>query len=423
MKKIKIAIIGAGSSYTPVLIEGLVNEKDKLPVDEIALTDINQERLGIMANFCRRFLKHLKHPIKITTTTARREAIAGASFVVVQIRVGGNAQRVFDEKIPLKYGIIGQETTGPGGMMKALRTIPVMLEIAKDVEQYNTEAWIINYTNPAGLVTEAVNNYTRANIAGLCSGGLFPKWYTSQALGVPAESIDYIYVGLNHLNFAFNITTHGRPLTDQEFDRVAEVAAGRVIDPVLIKNLRLIPSPYLQYYFHTARTVKEAQAKERSRGEEVQMLEAEVFSAYADESCDTKPAALAKRGGGGYSEVALGMMKSIYNNEATIIIVNIPNRGVIKGLPDEAVVEIPGVVNAAGVFGLTQPDVPKTVWGLIAAVKNYEQLTVEAAVTGCRNTSLLALLAHPLVQDYAIARPMLEELLEANRRYLPQFFK
>jgi 6-phospho-beta-glucosidase len=422
MKKIKIAIIGAGSSYTPVLIEGLVNEKDKLPVDEIALTDINQERLGIMANFCRRFLKHLKHPINITTTTNRREAVAGAAFVVVQIRVGGNAQRVFDEKIPLKYGVIGQETTGPGGMMKALRTIPVMLEIAKDIEQYSPEAWIINYTNPAGLVTEAVNNYTTTNIVGLCSGGLFPKWYTSQALDVPAESIDYNYVGLNHLNFAFNITTHGRPLTDQEFDRVAEVAAGRVIDPALIKNLRLIPSPYLQYYFHAARTVKEAQAKEHSRGEEVQMLEAEVFSAYADESCDTKPAALAKRGGGGYSEVAIGMMKAIYNHEAAIIIVNIPNRGVIKGLPDEAVVEIPGVVNAAGVFGLTQPDVPKTVWGLIAAVKNYEQLTVEAAVTGCRNTAMLALLAHPLVQDYAIARPMLAELLEANRMYLPQFF-
>jgi len=205
VESIKLAIIGAGSSYTPELIEGLVKEKNSLPVKEIALTDIDEKRLDTMADFCRRYLKHLGHDINLTATTNRREAIAGAKFIDVQIRVGGIPQRILDEKIPLKYGLIGQETTGPGGMMKGLRTIPPMLDIAHDVEELSPDAWIVNYTNPTGLVAEAVNNYTQAHIAGLCSGGLFPRWWTSEALNVPGDSVSYAYVGLNHLNFAYMI--------------------------------------------------------------------------------------------------------------------------------------------------------------------------------------------------------------------------
>jgi len=422
MQNVKLAIIGAGSSYTPELIEGLVQEKESLPVGEIAFYDIDEERLEVMTAFCRRYLKHLGHNIPITPTTDRLEAIQGARFVDVQIRVGGNAQRVLDERIPLKYGIVGQETTGPGGMLKALRTIPVMLEIARDVERYSPDAWIINYTNPTGLVTEAVTKYTQAQIAGLCSGGLFPQWRASDALNVPPESIRYDYVGLNHLNFTFNITVDGRPLNEEEFDRVADRASWGAIDPGLIKTLRLIPSPYLQYYFHTSKKINEAVEKEYTRGEEVQRLEAEVFAAYADPDQKAKPEALARRGGGGYSEIALAVMQAIHNNREKIIVVNVPNRGAVRGLPDDAVVEIPCAVDAAGIHGLSVPEVPSTVWGIIAAVKNYEQLAVEAAVKGSRELALMALLAHPLVQDYEIARPLLDELLEANRPYLPTFF-
>ncbi len=422
MQKIKLAIIGAGSSYTPELIEGLVREKESLPVGEIAFQDIDQERLEVMTGFCRRYLKYLGHDIQITPTTERREAMRGARFIDVQIRVGGNAQRVLDEKIPLNYGLVGQETTGPGGMLKALRTIPVMLEIARDVERHSPEAWIINYTNPTGLVTEAVTKHTRANIAGLCSGGLFPRWQAAQALEVAQDRINHDYVGLNHLNFAFNFTLDGRPVTDEEFDRIAQAAAREELDPELIKTLRLVPSPYLQYYFHTSRKVAELKEKDYTRGEEVQRLEQEVFAAYADPSVETKPEALARRGGGGYSEIALNVMKAIHTNQEKIVIVNVPNRGAVPGLPDDAVVEIPCAANAAGISALNVPQVPGTVWGIIAAVKNYEQLAVEAAVTGSRRTALLALLAHPLVGDYEIAKPLLDELLEANRAYLPQFF-
>jgi len=420
--KIKLAVIGAGSSYTPELIEGLVKEKESLPVGEIAFHDVDAARLEIMAGFCRRFLHHLGHEIPIAVTTDLRQAVEGATFVDVQIRVGGNAQRVLDEKIPLKYGVVGQETTGPGGMMKAFRTIPAMLQIARVVERHNPGAWIVNYTNPTGLVTEAVTLHTRAKIAGLCSGALFPRWRVSEAMGVPEDSVRYDYVGLNHLSFAFNVTVDARPVTDEEFDRIAEVAARGFMDPAILRNLRLIPSPYLQYYFHTSKKVKELKARTLSRAEEVLALEQEAFAAYSDPACDTKPEALAKRGGGGYSEIALDVMKAIYAGREKTIIVNVPSRGAVKGLPDSAVVEIPCRVNAAGIVGLNVAEVPKSVWGLIAAVKNYEQLAVEAAVTGSRDTALLALLAHPLVREYDVARPLLEELLEANRDYLPQFF-
>ncbi|MGQ9501661.1 MAG: 6-phospho-beta-glucosidase [Anaerolineae bacterium] len=423
MNAIKIAIIGAGSSYTPELVEGLVKEQASLPIEEIVLHDIDVQRLEIMAGFCRRFLKHLGSTIRITPTTDRRAAIEGARFIDVQIRVGGNAQRVLDEQIPLKYGLVGQETTGAGGMMKALRTIPVMLDIALEVERYNPEAWIINYTNPTGLVTEAVTKYTRAKIAGLCSGGLFPQWCVAEALNVPAERVRYDYVGLNHLSFAFNISVDGQRISDEEFARVAAVAAKHsIIEVELMHLLRMIPSPYLQYYYHTTRKVAQLKSRPHTRGEEVQALEREVFAAYADETCHIKPAALEKRGGGGYSEVAVRIMRALHTNQEQWVIVNIPNQGAVPGLPDEAVVEIPCLVNATGIYALHVPQLPRAVWGLIAAVKNYEQLVVEAAVNGSRQAALLAMLAHPLIREYELAVPLLDELLAANRQYLPQFF-
>jgi 6-phospho-beta-glucosidase len=420
MGDLKVCIIGAGSSYTPELIEGIASMRETLPVREIALTDIDENRLQIMHGFCQRYAAHLGLDVKITATTDRPRAIAGADFIDVQIRVGGNAARVNDEKIPLSYGLIGQETTGAGGMMKAFRTIPVMLGIAREIEQYSPNAWIVNYTNPTGLVAEAVTKYSKAKILGLCSGGLFPQNWTAKGLGVPKSSVRYDYVGLNHMNFAFNVTVDGRPITDEEFDRVADATFGT--DKDLIKTLRLLPSPYLQYFWQTGSRVAAAKAAPRTRGEDVQLLEHEVYAAYADPNCCTKPEALKKRGGGGYSEVAMAIMEAIHTGKETWAVVNVPNNGTIRMLPDDAVIETACVVNKSGAHPLGMKDVPAPVWGLIAAVKNYEQLAVEAAVTGSKNTALLALLAHPLVRDYEIARPMLDDLLAANKAYLPQFF-
>jgi 6-phospho-beta-glucosidase len=418
----KIAIIGAGSSYTPEIIEELVKLKDRLPVTRLAFMDIDEQRLEIMTGFCQRFMQHLGHQIEIEATSDRRRAIEDSRFVLTQIRVGGNAQRVLDEKIPLKYGVIGQETTGPGGMFKALRTIPIMLEIARDVEVVAPDAWIVNYTNPTGLIAEAVNNYTAVTIAGLCSGVYNPRSVVEHALKVPASSIYYNYFGLNHLNYGYNIHVDGQFLTDLDWSKISQVANWGSANAELIRLMKVIPSSYLQYYFHHTQCVAQARAKELTRGETVQQIEAEVFRQYADPEQVTKPEALSKRGGGGYSEIALSVMEAAYTNQDRIIIINVPNRGAVTGMPDEAVLEILCLVNASGIFPVRQPEVPRVMWGLISAVKTYEQYTVEAAVTGSRETALLALLSHPLVGEYELAVPLLDEMLHANQAYLPQFF-
>ena len=423
----KLTIVGAGSSYTPELIEEMINRRDTLPVRELVLYDIDEKRLETMAGFCRRFAdKRGMQGLTIRSTLDLDDALEGADFVDTQIRVGGNRQRVKDERIPLARGLVGQETTGAGGMMKAFRTIPVMLDVARRMEKVSPDGWIVNYTNPTGLVTEAVTRYTRAKIAGFCSGGIFPKMWARRALGIGYAGKDwnrvqYDYLGLNHLNFIGNITIDGRPITQEEFDALAE--QNHDVDPALSKLLGVLVSPYLQYYYHTGAKVGKARAQPQTRGEYVQELEKEIFAAYADPANADKPAALAKRGGGGYSEVAMNFVNAVYNNVDSEQVVNVPNNGAVPFLPDSAVVEINCLVNRRGVFPVrkSRAQVPPMCWGLIAAVKNYEQLAVEAAVEGSVEKMKWALLAHPLVREYELVEALVPELLEANRDYLPQF--
>ena len=418
--KMKFTIVGAGSSYTPELLDEMAVRKESLPINEIVLYDIDEKRLGIMEGFCRRFAKKLGLEISIRSTLDLDDALYGADFVDTQIRVGGNKQRVLDEKIPLRHGLVGQETTGPGGMMKAFRTIPVMLNVARHMEKQSPDGWLINYTNPTGLITEAVTKYTKANIAGFCSGGIFPKMWAKRAYGIDYHRVQYDYIGLNHMNFISHITIDGRPITDEEFLRLAQ--ENKDIDPELSKLLGVLTSPYLQYYYHTDKKVKSLREAKQTRGEFVQELEKEVFAAYANPANADKPAALEKRGGGGYSEVAMNFVNAVYNNTDTEMVVNVPNQGAIPFLPDDAVVEINCLVNRRGMAPIHKSFIPEMCWGLIAAVKNYEQLAVEAAVEGDIRKAKLALLAHPLVHDYEMVELLLPELLEANRNYLPQFF-
>lgn len=418
-KGMKFTIVGAGSSYTPELLDELAARKEELPVKEIMLYDINEKRLDIMCGFCRRFAKKLDLDLVINQTTNLDTALYGADFVDTQVRVGGNVQRVKDEKIPLKYGLVGQETTGAGGMMKAFRTIPVMLNVARRLEELSPNGWLINYTNPTGLVTEAVTRYTKANIAGFCSGGIFPKMWAKAAMGIPYEQVQYDYVGLNHMNYISNITIDGRPVTEEEFVKIA--AQNESVNLELIKLLGVIPSPYLQWYYQTTEKIQKVMGDKQTRGEYVQDIEKEVFAAYADEHNSDKPAALSKRGGGGYSEVAMGFVNAVYNNVDTKMVVNVPNCGAVPFLPNHAVVEIGCLVNKTGIQPLHTAKIPEMCWGLIAAVKNYEQLAVEAAVEGDVRKMKLALLAHPLVREYNLVEKLVPELLEANKEFLPQF--
>lgn len=421
MEKFKLVIVGAGSSYTPELLEELAHRKDSIQAKEIMLYDIDPKRLQIMEGFCKRYAKHLGLATEVTATDDLDQALYGADFVDTQIRVGGNKQRVKDEKIPLKYGLVGQETTGAGGMMKAFRTIPVMLDLAKKMEELSPQGWIINYTNPTGLVTEAVTKYSKANIAGFCSGGIFPKMWVKEALGIDYNRVQYNFIGLNHLNFMSNITIDGRPVTEDEFEAIAKQNSS--VDLDIIKLLGVIPSPYLQWYYQTDEKIQKIKSDGYTRGEEVMKLEKEIYAAYGDEKQVTKPAVLAKRGGGGYSEVAMNFVNAVHNNIDTEMVVNVPNKGVIKFLPDDAVVEVSCLVNKRGMAPLNVTEVPNMCWGIISAVKNYEQLAVEAAVEGDVRKMKLALLAHPLVRQHELVEKLVPELLEANKEYLPQFFR
>lgn len=418
-KKLKIAIVGAGSSYTPELIEGLSQHRDTLPVKEIVLLDINEERLAIMEGFVKRYIKHLAFDVAVSSTTCRKEAFTGADFISTQIRVGGNKARIYDEKIPLKYGLIGQETTGAGGMFNAFRTIPVMIDIAKDVETYCPDAWIINYSNPTGLVTEALSKVCNVKVAGLCAGGMRPRWWTAEALDVPEESVYYDYLGLNHMNFSYNVTIDGKPLTKEQFSKVIKKCT--TVSQDWMEAMQLIPSQYTQYYFHTKERVNQLKEQDKTRGEAILELERQIFREYADETNDEKPKTLAKRGGGGYSKVAIGVMDAIYNDTGKWMVINVANQGTVRFLADDAVIETACYVSKNGMKPLNIPNYPEEVIGLISAVKTYESLAVSAAITGDKETALKALVAHPLIRDYDIAKPLLEEMLEAHKEYLPQF--
>lgn len=415
----KFSIVGAGSSYSPELVDEMIVRSESLPVEEIVLYDISEERLKMMEGFLKRYTAKRNFDVKIRSTMDLDDALYGADFVDTQIRVGGNRQRVKDEKIPLKYGLIGQETTGCGGMMKAFRTIPVMVNVAEHMEKDSPDGWLINYTNPAGLITEAVTRYTHAKIAGFCSGGIFPKMWAKQSMGLAYDRVQYDYVGLNHLNFISNITIDGRPVTDEEFRTLARTnyEVGEEIQVLL----GCLTSPYLQYYYRTDEKLEHFRTQKQTRGEFVQDLEKEVFAGYNDPTNADIPKALYKRGGGGYSEVAMNFVNAVYNNVDTEMVVNVPNRGAVPFLPENGVVEINCLVNRRGMSPIHQSHIPEGCWGLISEVKNYEMLAVEAAHEGSLEKMKLALLAHPLVRQYSIIEKLVPDLLEGSRDYLPQF--
>lgn len=419
LKPIRIAIVGAGSVYTPELLDMMGQMRDSLSVEELRLYDIDMTRLSIMEGFTRRFLKAVSLDTKVSSYTSLEVAADGVDFVVTQIRVGGNHARVNDEKIPLRYGLLGQETTGAGGFAKALRTIPVMVDIANTVHRVNPKAWIINYTNPTGIVAEAVRKYTDARFMALCGGGRHPGNMLKKAYGITHDRVRYEYFGLNHFNFSYNISVDGEPITDEQWYGIAQACG---VNPELTVRMKLLPSLYLPYYHNRTHKVEMQLAARKTRGEQVLEIEKELFAQYADPSVNTKPELLAKRGGGDYAEMALGVIRAIAYNIDTFAVCNVPNGGVVPFLKDDAVIETACMVSGRGAIPISFTSFPDSVRGLVCAVKSYESLTVEAAVEGNRDKALFALLAHPLIMDYDLAVPMLDEILETNRKFLPAFF-
>lgn len=428
---IKIAVIGGGSSYTPELVEGLIQGYQEMPVSELWLVDIEEgkHKLEIVGNLAKRMVKKSGLPIQVHLTLDRRAAIQGADFVTTQIRVGLLAARKLDEHIPLRHGVIGQETTGPGGMFKALRTIPVILEICRDIEELAPDAWMLNFTNPAGMVTEAVMKYTRVKTVGLCNSPINFKKFLAEAYRVPEDKVLPEFVGINHLHWVTSALVDGKEKMPELLRGNDGYTAKNVPtlgwDPEFLQSLESIPTYYLKYFYMTREMLEEEQAslaKDGTRADVVSRVEKELFELYADESLEEKPKQLEQRGGAFYSEAAVHLMQSLYLGRNDIQTLNVRNGGIYSFLPDDASIEINCVVSSAGPIPLAPKHVPRHIQGLLHAVKTYESLAIDAAVSGDRGLALQALVHHPLVPTVSVAKALLEEMLEAHRPYLPQFF-
>lgn len=438
MKSLKITVIGGGSSYTPELINGFIKRKSELPVREIVLVDIEEgrEKVTIVSKLAERMIKKARLDTKISVSFDRKEALKDADFVVTQFRVGGLEARARDERFPLKYNVIGQETCGPGGFAKALRTIPVILDICKDIEEVCPNAWLINFTNPSGMVTEAINKYTNVKCLGLCNVPIHMKMTFADVLGVKPEDLFVEYVGLNHLVWARSIWLDGKNITKDLINEMTDFESlsmknipAIAWDRDYLKAIGMIPSPYHRYYLMTADMVNEEKeaASENGRGtraEIVKAVESNLFKIYKDESIDTKPKELDKRGGAYYSDAAVSLISAIYNNKKEIHTVNILNNGVIKELPSNCVIETNAIIDNTGATPLTlKSSLAQEAIGLIYSVKSYEIPAVDAAVKGDIEKALIALVNNPLIPSIDIAKKLLEELLEINKDYLPQFLK
>jgi 6-phospho-beta-glucosidase len=419
---VKIAVVGGGSTYTPELVDGLARRADRLSIDELVLLDPNLERLAPVSGLARRMLDRIGWSGRLVATSDRAAALEGADFVVLQLRVGGQAARHVDETLPHRFGILGQETTGPGGFAKALRTVPVVLDLAEEsARRAAPGAWIIDFTNPVGIVTQALLD-SGARAIGLCNVAIGLQRRLAAQFGVEPERVALEHVGLNHLTWERAVRVDGVDRLPEMLDRDPAQLADEVGLPVdLVRELRAIPSYYLRYYYCRDEVLAE-QLEGQSRAEQVMEIERGLLEMYRDPTLDEKPKLLEKRGGAFYSEAAAQLMASLHADTGDVQVVNVLNGGALPDLPAGAVVEVPARIDRNGAHPDPLAPLAPEMRGLVQAVKAYEDLAVRAAISGDRRIAGKALLAHPLVGRFSVAGPLLDALLEANRAYLPRFF-
>jgi len=413
----KVVVIGGGSTYTPELIEGFFNIWQEVHPLKIVLVDINTERLNIVYDFLLRMAKKAKAEIEFLKSTNLEENLEGADFIINQIRVGGNKARLLDETIPLEFNLLGQETTGAGGFANALRTIPVVYDIAKKVEKYAPKAWFINFTNPSGIITEMLLRYTKVKAIGLCNVPInFQKFFADLA-GVSLEDVFLDYFGLNHLSFVRRIFIKGEDKTQYLLNMAKEKVSEE--EKRIIDILGLFPNYYLRYYFFREEKVEELKHKPK-RAEEVMKVEEELLKIYSDPKVDTKPVELSKRGGAYYSTSAVNLIMHLLGLKEGFQIINVMNNGVIRDLPEDSVVEIPVYIKHDILQRYIIGDLPTEVKGIIQAVKVYERLTIESAMEGSYRKAVFALAQHPLISSFTLAEKVLNRLIEENKEYFPK---
>ncbi len=428
----KVAVFGGGSSYTPELVKGFLDRAESFPMKELWLADISQERLDIVGGFARRMAQAAGSPFEVHLTTDQRAAVEGASYVTTQLRVGGMAARREDEYLGKRHGLIGQETTGVGGMAKALRTIPVILSIARDMQELAPGALLVNFTNPAGLVTEALARHSpQVPAVGVCNVPITTKMHmlelyeqrTGRKLDPALAQLDTL--GLNHLSWHRGLSYDGEDLWPVVFEGTLEALRQDehpAWDPDLLEILGMVPNYYLQYYYYTGHKLAEQEKWPPSRAEAVMSIEADLLREYADPNLTAPPADLMKRGGAYYSTLATQLLNAHYNDLNEEHVVNTVHGGAVAGWPDNWVLEMPVTVGRAGIKPLPAMPLPQACFGLVAAVKSYEILTAEAAVRGDRDLLYQALLVHPLGPQADRVEAVMSDLLEVNRTYLPQFW-
>lgn len=433
---LKVVVIGGGSSYTPELVEGIINHHHEFPVSELYLVDIEDghEKLDIVGALAKRMVERAGINMTVNLTLDRREAIRGADFIITQIRVGRLPARVRDERIPLRYDCLGQETTGAGGFAKGLRTIPVILDIAQDIRELAPDAWMVNFTNPTGMVTEAVLKYGGVKTVGLCNLAIGTRMQIAKLAGVDRSLVDFEWIGINHLNWATKIRAGNEHLMDVILDAAANQSGVSVKnipdfgwDPHFLQTLGALPCSYLHYYYMTDTMLdeeREAAKTQGTRGEVVQRIEAELFELYKDPNLAIKPKQLEQRGGAYYSLAAVELIASIYNDRRDVQTVNVRNGHILPFLPEDASIEVNAVVDSQGAHPIqVETEVPAQIRGLLQVVKAYEELTIEAAVHGDYGKALQALTVHPLVTAGQTAKSMLDDILAENKAFLPRFFK
>ena len=439
-EKIKIVTIGGGSSYTPELIEGFIKRKAEVPIKELWLVDIEdgKEKLEIVGAMAKRMVKAAGLDWKVILTLNRREALKDADFVSTQFRVGLLDARIKDERIPLSHGIIGQETNGAGGMFKAFRTIPVILDIIDDMRELCPDAWLVNFTNPSGMVTEAAIKYGGWDrTVGLCNVPINCVEDDAKKLGVPSSELFYKFAGLNHFHYHRVWDKEGNEKTAEVIDKLYDPAQAEEnkdagvanikdikFNYEQIKDLGILPCPYHRYYYVTDDMLKselEEFEKGETRAEVVKKTEAELFELYKDPKLDYKPEQLTKRGGTHYSDAACELIASIYNDKRTTMVVSTKNNGALEDLPYDSIVEVSSIITSHGPEPINFGKFDPATRGMVQIMKGMEETTISAAVTGNYNKALHAFTINPLVPSGEIAKELLNEMLVAHKKHLPQF--
>lgn len=438
MKKgLKIVTIGGGSSYTPELVEGFIKRYEELPLSELWLVDVEagEEKQNIVGEMAKRMFKAAGIDCEVHLTLDRKSALKDADFVTTQLRVGQLDARILDERIPLSHGMIGQETNGAGGIFKALRTVPVILDIVEDMKVLCPNAWLVNFANPAGMVTEAVLRYGKWDkVVGLCNIPVNAEVEEAEILGRKQEELFFQFAGINHLHWHTVVDNQGKDLTDELIAKMyGKDADGKSIvanikDNNLIfeqvENLHMVPCPYHMYYYMTDEMLKDELEDFKNNGtraEKVKAIEKELFELYKDPELDHKPQQLAERGGARYSDAACNIINSIYNDKRLIMTVSTKNNGTVTDLPADSAVEVTCMITGNGPVPFQFGGFAPAERGLLQLMKAMEELTIEAAVTGDYGTLLQAFTTNPLITSGNEGKQVMDELLEAHKQYLPQF--